>query len=263
MTPLPRRARRGLARCVRRMSPTIERSSGASPSMSAGRPPLIAPPTNAFARSPTAATRRWRRSISSSDATSSSRARVPGDQPANLQGIWNDSLEPPWDSKYTININTEMNYWPARADQSRRVPEPLFAMVLGPRRRPARARRAAMYGAGGWVAHHNTDLWRATAPVDGPHGACGRPAAHGSGSHCGTAISSRGTVPSWSASIRRCAARRSSSSIRWSTSRRIAGWSPLRRSRPKLAPVRRGDRGRPGDGQPDPSGSAGRRLPGV
>ncbi len=91
----------------------------------------------------------------------------PGTQPANLQGIWNDSMHPPWDSKYTININTEMNYWPADPCNLGECLEPLTAMVLDLSRTGVRTARV-MYGARGWVVHHNTDLWRATAPIDGP-----------------------------------------------------------------------------------------------
>ncbi len=90
----------------------------------------------------------------------------PGTQPANLQGIWNDLLAPPWESKYTININTEMNYWPAEANNLAECVEPLERMVSELARSGARTARR-MYGAPGWVAHHNTDLWRATAPIDG------------------------------------------------------------------------------------------------
>ena len=92
----------------------------------------------------------------------------PGDQPANLQGIWNDSMNPPWGSKYTININTEMNYWPAETANLSECVEPLTAMVLDLTRTGARTARV-QYHARGWVAHHNTDLWRAAAPVDGPY----------------------------------------------------------------------------------------------
>ena len=91
----------------------------------------------------------------------------PGGQPATLQGLWNDSMTPPWDSKYTININTEMNYWPAEPCNLSECVEPLTQMVLEMSETGARTARV-MYGARGWVAHHNTDLWRATAPVDGP-----------------------------------------------------------------------------------------------
>ena len=91
----------------------------------------------------------------------------PGSQPANLQGIWNDSLSPPWGSKYTININTQMNYWPAMSTNLQETMDPLTAMVQDLAVTGARTARE-MYGAGGWVAHHNTDLWRATAPIDGP-----------------------------------------------------------------------------------------------
>jgi len=90
-----------------------------------------------------------------------------GSQPANLQGLWNDSLSPPWGSKYTININTEMNYWPALSTNLAETMDPLTAMVSDLAVTGARTARE-MYGAGGWVAHHNTDLWRATGPIDGP-----------------------------------------------------------------------------------------------
>ncbi|GAA4777548.1 glycoside hydrolase family 95 protein [Stakelama sediminis] len=90
----------------------------------------------------------------------------PGSQPANLQGIWNDSTNPPWGSKYTININTEMNYWPAEPLALGECVEPLIAMVRDLAVTGARTART-MYGARGWVVHHNTDLWRATAPIDG------------------------------------------------------------------------------------------------
>jgi len=90
----------------------------------------------------------------------------PGSQPANLQGLWNDSGEPPWGSKYTININTEMNYWPAEPTGLAECVEPLIAMVRDLAVTGAVTARE-MYGARGWVAHHNTDLWRATAPIDG------------------------------------------------------------------------------------------------
>jgi alpha-L-fucosidase 2 len=89
----------------------------------------------------------------------------PGGQPANLQGLWNQSMNPPWQSKYTININTEMNYWPAESCNLGECTEPLIAMVKDLSQTGARTARE-MYGAGGWVAHHNTDLWRATGPID-------------------------------------------------------------------------------------------------
>ncbi len=90
----------------------------------------------------------------------------PGTQPANLQGIWNDKLSPPWDSKYTININTEMNYWPAEITNLSELHEPLFNMIsdLSVTGQEAASK---MYGARGWVAHHNTDIWRITGVVDG------------------------------------------------------------------------------------------------
>ena len=91
----------------------------------------------------------------------------PGGQPANLQGLWNDSMNPPWGSKYTININTEMNYWPAESCNLGECVEPLTAMVRDLSVTGARTAKE-MYGAGGWMSHHNTDLWRATGPIDGP-----------------------------------------------------------------------------------------------
>jgi len=90
----------------------------------------------------------------------------PGGQAANLQGLWNESVNPPWGSKYTININTEMNYWPAEATGLAECTAPLIALVRDLAASGARTARD-MYGARGWVAHHNTDLWRATAPIDG------------------------------------------------------------------------------------------------
>jgi alpha-L-fucosidase 2 len=89
----------------------------------------------------------------------------PGCQPANLQGIWNDSMTPPWESKYTININTEMNYWPAETCNLSECAEPLFGLIRDISKTGTRTAKVN-YGARGWVAHHNTDLWRATAPVD-------------------------------------------------------------------------------------------------
>ena len=89
----------------------------------------------------------------------------PGGQPANLQGLWNQSMNPPWQSKYTININTEMNYWPAEVCNLGECVEPLIAMVKDLSVTGARTAQE-MYGARGWVAHHNTDLWRATGPID-------------------------------------------------------------------------------------------------
>jgi alpha-L-fucosidase 2 len=89
-----------------------------------------------------------------------------GSQPANLQGLWNESMSPPWGSKYTININTEMNYWPALSTNLAETMDPLTAMVSDLSVTGVRTARE-MYGVTGWVAHHNTDLWRATGPIDG------------------------------------------------------------------------------------------------
>jgi len=89
----------------------------------------------------------------------------PGSQPANLQGIWNDNLNPPWDSKWTTNINTEMNYWPAEVTNLSECHEPLFDM-LDDVAESGRKTAMAHYGCRGWVLHHNTDLWRGTAPIN-------------------------------------------------------------------------------------------------
>jgi alpha-L-fucosidase 2 len=91
----------------------------------------------------------------------------PGTQPANLQGIWNHLMTPPWESKYTININTEMNYWPVETTNLSECHEPLLRMVSELVENGSRTARVH-YGARGWVCHHNTDLWRQTAPIDGP-----------------------------------------------------------------------------------------------
>ena len=90
----------------------------------------------------------------------------PGGQPANLQGVWNNRMNAPWDSKYTININTEMNYWPALVANLAETQQPLFSMLRDLSQTGAQTARE-MYGCSGWVAHHNTDLWRIAGPVDG------------------------------------------------------------------------------------------------
>lgn len=89
----------------------------------------------------------------------------PGGQPANLQGIWNHQLNAPWDGKYTININTEMNYWPAEVTNLSETHEPLCDLVQD-LSVTGRETARTMYGCNGWVAHHNTDIWRVTGPVD-------------------------------------------------------------------------------------------------
>ncbi|MCW3805565.1 glycoside hydrolase family 95 protein [Plebeiibacterium marinum] len=90
----------------------------------------------------------------------------PGTQPANLQGIWNHKNNPPWDSKYTVNINTEMNYWPAEVTNLSEMHQPLFSM-LKDLSVTGQETAKEMYGARGWAMHHNTDIWRITGPVDG------------------------------------------------------------------------------------------------
>ena len=92
----------------------------------------------------------------------------PGTQAANLQGIWNDQLYPAWDSKYTLNINAEMNYWPAEPTNLAEMHEPLIDMV-GELAEAGTETARVMYGAEGWVAHHNTDIWRIPGPVDGSY----------------------------------------------------------------------------------------------
>ena len=89
----------------------------------------------------------------------------PGTQPANLQGIWNDKLMPPWDSKYTINVNTEMNYWLAEATNLSELTAPLTAMIND---LTVTGKRIAKehYDMPGWVTHHNTDIWRGAAPIN-------------------------------------------------------------------------------------------------
>ncbi|WP_240040594.1 glycoside hydrolase family 95 protein [Pseudocnuella soli] len=90
----------------------------------------------------------------------------PGGQPANLQGIWNDKINPPWDSKYTININAQMNYWPAEKTALPELHEPFLRMTRELAQTGQQTARD-MYGARGWAAHHNTDIWRATGAIDG------------------------------------------------------------------------------------------------
>lgn len=90
----------------------------------------------------------------------------PRGQPANLQGIWNNKMNAPWDSKYTININAEMNYWPALVGNLAETQQPLFSMIHD-LSETGRLTALQMYGCDGWVAHHNTDLWRIAGPVDG------------------------------------------------------------------------------------------------
>jgi len=92
-------------------------------------------------------------------------ASRPGTQPANLQGIWNNRLAPPWDSKYTININTEMNYWPAEITNLAECTEPLIKMVED---LAVTGQNVAKehYNMNGWVTHHNTDIWRGAAPIN-------------------------------------------------------------------------------------------------
>ena len=91
----------------------------------------------------------------------------PGTQPANLQGIWNKDMNPKWDSKYTTNINTEMNYWPAESANLSELTQPLFKMIEELTDQGTQVAKEH-YGANGWVFHQNTDIWRVAAPMDGP-----------------------------------------------------------------------------------------------
>ena len=91
-----------------------------------------------------------------------------GGQAANLQGIWNKERNAPWDSKYTININTEMNYWPAEVTNLTSTLPPLFSLISDLSQTGARTAQT-MYGCRGFVAHHNTDIWRVTGPIDGAY----------------------------------------------------------------------------------------------
>ncbi|MEN8116433.1 MAG: glycoside hydrolase family 95 protein [Bacteroidota bacterium] len=88
-----------------------------------------------------------------------------GTQPANLQGIWNDRMKPPWDSKYTININTEMNYWPAEITNLSELADPVIKMVEDLAITGQNVAKEH-YNFDGWVAHHNTDIWRGAAPIN-------------------------------------------------------------------------------------------------
>ncbi|MDB4583746.1 glycoside hydrolase N-terminal domain-containing protein, partial [Draconibacterium sp.] len=92
----------------------------------------------------------------------------PGSQPLNLQGIWNNEINPPWASKYTININIQMNYWVAEVCNLSECHEP-FLRMANELQAPGSNTAKVHYNADGWVTHHNTDLWRGTAPVDGAH----------------------------------------------------------------------------------------------
>ncbi len=89
----------------------------------------------------------------------------PGSQPANLQGIWNEEMNPPWESKWTVNINTEMNYWPAEMTNLSECHEPLFSMLEDLTVTGGNVAKEH-YGCRGWVLHHNTDVWRGAAPIN-------------------------------------------------------------------------------------------------
>ncbi len=92
---------------------------------------------------------------------------LPGTQAANLQGIWNEDSDPMWDSKYTTNINLQMNYWPVESANLSECAEPLYRLVKDVTDQGARIAKEN-YGCRGWVFHQNTDLWRVAAPMDGP-----------------------------------------------------------------------------------------------
>ena len=92
---------------------------------------------------------------------------MPGTQPANLQGIWNKEINAPWDSKYTVNINTEMNYWPAEVTNLSEMHKPLFGLIKDISE-TGKESAEKMYHARGWNMHHNTDIWRISGVVDPP-----------------------------------------------------------------------------------------------
>lgn len=92
----------------------------------------------------------------------------PGSMAATLQGKWNEQMQPSWDSKYTININTEMNYWPAEVTNLSELHEPLFDLIDNAREN-GRLVANKLYGARGFMIHHNTDLWGDAVPIDGVH----------------------------------------------------------------------------------------------
>lgn len=102
----------------------------------------------------------------------------PGTQPANLQGIWNYQINPAWDSKYTVNINTEINYWPAENTNLSEMHEPLFDKIENLAVTGQESAKE-MYHARGWNMQHNTDLWRITGVVNGGFYGCGQWVAHG------------------------------------------------------------------------------------
>jgi len=90
----------------------------------------------------------------------------PGTQPANLQGIWNESSVPSWDGKYTTNINCEMNYWPAEVCNLTECAEPLFTMIMELSQTGRKTARD-FFGVEGWLLGFNTDIWRNTSPIGG------------------------------------------------------------------------------------------------
>jgi alpha-L-fucosidase 2 len=146
----------------------------------------------------------------------------PGTQPATLQGIWNDQLRPPWSSNWTLNINTQMNYWPAEPANLAECHMPLFDLVSD-LSRTGRETAETNYGCHGWVAHHNTDLWRrsVTTVTAIRSGLSGPWPAPGSAGISGSSISSAATCGSCgSVPIRSCTARQrsvSSGSLRIQT----------------------------------------------
>jgi alpha-L-fucosidase 2 len=91
-----------------------------------------------------------------------------GTRPGTLQGIWNDNIRPPWESKYTVNINTEMNYWPAELTNLSECHEPLFQMIQEVSE-TGKGVAKEHYNCDGWVLHHNTDIWRGAAPINASH----------------------------------------------------------------------------------------------
>ena len=152
-------------RCAPSTSPTTRSSSAASRSTWAHRPPRSSRPTSGSQPSPTGSDPALVALLFQFGRYLMIASSRPGGQPANLQGLWNDSNTPAWDSKYTDNINTEMNYWPVEETNLSECQLPLFDALKDLAASGAITAKEH-YNARGWVLHHNFDLWRGTAPIN-------------------------------------------------------------------------------------------------
>ena len=164
----------------------------------------------------------------------------PGSEPANLQGIWNHLVQPPWAGRYTININTQMNYWPARVCNLAECEEPLLTMVEQ-LSRSGRSAARTLYGSRGWCAHHNTDLWRWSAPVHFKTRHAFWPLGGAWRATCTRATCSAATAPTWPSTAAPSCVGRPSSCSTCSPRTRPASWwcRPPRRPRtPSSTPPR-------------------------